>query len=260
MKRIGNVIRAQGVAMKLIEEYGFRRPAEIDLDSLIIDRGVEVRRGALRGCEARLVRIGQRGIIRVRDGVVGSPRSRFTLSHELGHWELHTDTQAFICTKEKFRDYKTDVKEAEANTFASELLMPTFMVRPLIHANEPSLSTAKLIADKFNVSLTAAAIRLLLETKHECFLVVSKDGHVQWWLSGSDRFGLWMESKQPLGPETLAYHLCGGAQEATQPEVVPTEAWFRHLDAPERLEISEDSLRLGYTGAVLTILVLVDTD
>ena len=152
MKRIGNVIRAQGVAMKLIEEYGFRRPAEIDLDSLIIDRGVEVRRGALRGCEARLVRIGQRGIIRVRDGVVGSPRSRFTLSHELGHWELHTDTQAFICTKEKFRDYKTDVKEAEANTFASELLMPTFMVRPLIQSNEPTLRTAKLIADEFNVS------------------------------------------------------------------------------------------------------------
>lgn len=260
MKRAGNVIRAQGCATKLIEEYGFRRPAEIDLEALIIDRGVEVRRGQLRGCEARLVRIGERGIIRVRDSLHGSPRSRFTLSHELGHWEMHRETQAFICTKAQLRDYKADMKEAEANTFASELLMPSFMVRPVIHSNEPTLRTVKLIADEFNVSLTVAAIRLLLESKHECFLVMSKHRYVEWWMAGSDRFGLWMDSKQPLGTDTLAYYLSDGSEEAPEPEMVPTEAWFRHLDSPERIEISEDSLPLGNTGSVLTILILVDTD
>ena len=63
MKRAGDVIRAQGVATKLLETYGFERPSEINLDALIVDRGVEVKRGGLRGCEARLVRLGNRGII-----------------------------------------------------------------------------------------------------------------------------------------------------------------------------------------------------
>ncbi len=143
MKRSGNVIRAQGAATKILDIYGFRRPAEIDLDALVRDRGVEVKRGGLRGCEGRLVRLGNRGIIRIRDTSLGSTRSRFALSHELGHWEMHVNTQAFICTNENLRDYKGDPMESEANTFASELLMPTYMVRPIIESNEPSLVTAR---------------------------------------------------------------------------------------------------------------------
>ena len=260
MKRAGNVIRAQGVATKLLETYGFERPSEINLDALIVDRGVEVKRGGLHGCEARLVRLGNRGIIRIREVDVGSRRSRFTLSHELGHWELHTDTQAFICTSEKFRDYRADPKEAEANTFASELLMPTAMVRPIILATEPSVGAARLIAEQFNVSLTAAAIRIQLETRHECFLVVSKDRRVQWWLTGSDRFGLWMESQQHLSVDSVAYHLTPDATDPDQPEVVPSTSWFLHLPAPECMEVSEDSAKLGNTGFVLSMLVLADAD
>lgn len=52
MKRSGNVIRAQGAATKILDIYGFRRPAEIDLDALVRDRGVEVKRGGLRGVKA----------------------------------------------------------------------------------------------------------------------------------------------------------------------------------------------------------------
>ena len=260
MKRSGNVIRAQGAATKILDVYGFRRPAEIDLEALIIDRGVKVKRGGLRGCEARLVRLGNRGIIRIRDTNVGSTRSRFALSHELGHWEMHIETQAFICTREKLRDYRSDPIESEANTFASELLMPTHMVRPLIQSNEPSLRTARLVADEFNVSVTAAAIRMLLETRHECFLVTSRGRHVEWWISGSDRFGLWMESKQSLSTDTIAYHLTSDTEAPAEPEIVPTESWFLHLPSPDRIEISEDSMRLGNTGFVLSMLVLVDTD
>jgi hypothetical protein len=260
MKRSGNVIRAQGAATKILDVYGFRRPAEIDLDALVRDRGVEVKRGGLRGCEGRLVRLGNRGIIRIRDISLGSTRSRFALSHELGHWEMHVNTQAFICTNENLRDYKGDPMESEANTFASELLMPTYMVRPIIESNEPSLGTARSIAVEFNVSVTAAAIRMLLETRHECFLVTSRNQHVEWWISGSDRFGLWMESKQPLSIDSVAYHLSSDAAETSEAEVVPTESWFLHLPYSERVEISEDSMRLGNTGFILTILTLSDTD
>jgi hypothetical protein len=259
-KRAGNVIRAQGAASKLLDLYGFEHPSQINLGAVVVDRGVTVRHGGLKGCEARLVRAGARGIIRVRDSDPKSPRSRFALAHELGHWEIHTDTQAFICTREKLRDYRNDPIEAEANTFASEFLMPTYMVRPTILGSDLSSQTASRIGSEFNVSLTAAAIRMLLETPHECFLVMSRDKHVEWWVSGSDRFGLWMESKQPLHIESVAYHLPTEVSDNVKSEVVPAEAWFLHLPSPERVEISEDSVRLGNTGFILSLLVLADTD
>lgn len=37
----------------------------------------------------------------------------------------------FVCTTEQMRDYKGHPPEVEANIFASELLMPTFLFRPL---------------------------------------------------------------------------------------------------------------------------------
>ncbi len=69
-----------------------------------------------------------------------------------------------------------------------------------------------------------------------------------------------MESKQPLSVDSVAYHLSADAPETSGPEVVPTESWFLHLPSPERVEISEDSMRLGNTGFFLTILTLSDTD
>jgi len=254
----GNVIRAQGTAFRILDLYGFRHPRQIDVYALAVDRGVCVKSGALSGCEARLVRVGSRGVIRVRDAEIGSPRARFSVSHELGHWELHADTQAFICTSEKLRDYKANPQESEANSFASELLMPTSMVRPIIESHEPSLATARNIASEFNVSVTAAAIRMFLETRHECFLVLSQHGHVNWWISGSERYGIWLESKQPLQPLSVAYHLDPGT--ARELETVPSEAWFLHLPSPEKVEITEDSMCLGNTGFVLSLLTLGGAD
>ncbi|HTD14589.1 MAG TPA: ImmA/IrrE family metallo-endopeptidase [Chthoniobacterales bacterium] len=260
MKRkiTGNVIRAQGTAFRILDLYGFRHPSQIDVCALATDRGVSVRSGGLSGCEARLIRVGSKGIMRVRDPELGSARARFNVSHELGHWELHADTQAFLCTSDKLRDYKTDPQESEANAFASELLMPTYLVRPIIESHEPSLATTRGIASEFNVSVTAAAIRIFLETRHECFLVLSRHGQVCWWMSGSERYGIWLESKQPLQPRSLAYHIDEGIP--LEPETVPSESWFLHLPSPENVEVTEDSMQLGQTGFVLSFLTLGDAD
>jgi hypothetical protein len=259
-KTAGNVIRAQGAAFKLIEQYGFRHPSEIDLEAVALDRGIKVRHGGLSGCEARLLRVGDRGTIRVRDANLKAPRTRFAIAHEIGHWELHKTSQAFVCTSETLRDYKTDPMEAEANFFASELLMPAAMVRPIIKANEPSLRTAKLISDEFAVSLTAASIKVFMETQHECVLVMSKDGFTSWWMSGSDRYGIWLQSKQRVSPHSIAYYVAAEPRGDSAPELVPTDAWFLHLDAPEKVEVSEESVALGGTGFILSMLTISNTE
>lgn len=176
-----NLIRAHGVAFKLAREYGFSHPSEIDLEAIAMDRGVLVVYGGLQGCEARLVRKGKNaGLIRIRDDIPECGRQRFALAHDLGHWELHDQSQWFVCSSADLRDYEQSPAEIEANSFASELLMPTFMVRPRCEKAAPDLTLMKAIAEEFNVSLTSAAIRVLRESKHECVLVYSYDRRVKW--------------------------------------------------------------------------------
>lgn len=99
-----------------------------------------MRKAKLTGCLARLVRQGKRGIIRTKSGIREDGRRRFAIAHELGHWFLHEkESQVFVCTAEQMRDYKGSPVEVEANLFASELLMPTCLFRPLADNATPSL-------------------------------------------------------------------------------------------------------------------------
>src|SRR3954449_7660520 len=60
------------------------------------------------------------------------PRRRFTIGHELGHWELHRDGQrSLFCRRpsvdETPRPDADDIEE-EASRFAAALLMPAWLV------------------------------------------------------------------------------------------------------------------------------------
>lgn len=81
------------------------------------------------------------------------PRKRFTLAHELGHLLLHP-------TGTMFRDnarFSGDGREAEANRFAAALLMPMWMLEPLVTRSARTLDE---LADLFDVSSEAMTYQL----------------------------------------------------------------------------------------------------
>lgn len=93
-------------------------------------------------------------------------RQRFTLAHELGHFIHHrplvgegvNDSKAYRTTA-KARHFNPRVQpkhETEANQFAVSLLMPTGIVSRM----RSSGLGAKEVAEKLEVSLGAAAIRI----------------------------------------------------------------------------------------------------
>jgi hypothetical protein len=255
-----NQIRAQGAAFKIAQEYGFRHPRDIDLEAVAIDRGLKLKFGGIAGCEARLVRLGDRGVVRIRLSNPSHPRTRYAISHEIGHFELHPDTQTFFCTANDLRDYRKDPKESEANAFASELLMPSGLLRPVLAKKDLSIATATFIASEFNVSLTAASIRLCLEKTDESYLVLSRNGNVEWASRHSDRQGIWIERNQRLSDQSNAWHLCKQAEEAPVVETVDSGCWFPEFDNSENsIEVCEQSFSLGGTGYVLTILLVGDS-
>lgn len=102
-------------------------------------------------------------------------RKRFTIAHELGHFSMH-HKPVFIDNEDTTVIFRSDTKnrsEAEANTFAAELLMPSkYVKQDFNNLKESFLSNGKLtrlhiqaiissLAEKYFVSKDAMKYQLM---------------------------------------------------------------------------------------------------
>jgi len=249
-----NLIRARGAAFKLARELDFPHPAEIPLEDLAMYRNVLVVEGGLIGAEGRLIRRKKGGVIRVREGIGQEGRRRFTIAHELGHWELHEDHSQFLCSESDMRDYGRSPLEREANCFAAELLMPTVHFRPLCQ-EEPSLNLVKNLAKEFQTTLTATAIRLADLSKYPLQVVWHEGDVVKWSYS---------EEKKKL-PYVAAGTVVPGYGSARLPESEVSE-FMDHYDSADwfpalqygKPEVIEMTMRVPSLSAGLTLMRFVD--
>lgn len=260
MKRPIRETPAKGAAWRLTQEYCLDTPSPVPVEDIAMDKGVLCLEAPLTGCLARLVRKGNKGVVRTHIGIRDEGRKRFAIAHELGHWFLHeAESQFFICTGEDMRDYKGSPMEVEANLFASELLMPTNLFRPLAENSDPRLATVKSLAGVFNTSLTATGMKFVELNRYECVLVLSTNGIVAWSKQKGARSGLRIEKGMRLHQESLAIHASDTAKELG-PEVVPPDAWITHNAYERELEVTEQSWRLEGHNSVLSLLVVADVD
>lgn len=90
-------------------------------------------------------------------------RQRFTIAHELGHLvmhrdilenEVHVDKQFRILMRDAIAATGTDTIEIEANRFAAELLIPSFLVEELLSKefDIDDEGPIEMLAKKFKVS------------------------------------------------------------------------------------------------------------
>lgn len=99
-------------------------------------------------------------------------RRRFTIAHELGHYELHKDKASLFMDngfKMLFRSVNSGVTEEkqrmeqEANAFAASILMPEHLLKKELEKIEFDLSDdedIKSLAKIFDVSFTAMYYRI----------------------------------------------------------------------------------------------------
>jgi Zn-dependent peptidase ImmA (M78 family) len=97
-------------------------------------------------------------------------RRRFTIAHELGHYELHRDkSHLFVDKQFIYRSLDSSntpanqMMEREANAFASAILMPTDLVRKAVDDIEidfGSEDSINALAKLFDVSTTAMSMRI----------------------------------------------------------------------------------------------------
>lgn len=112
------------------------------------------------------------------------PRTRFSIAHELGHYYLDKH-RAYLMSGGEVHQSRSEfandaIVEQEADTFASTLLMPSRLARPLVNQGELNLDVIQELADTFKLSLVATSLRAVHISDFPCALVGIRDGSVAW--------------------------------------------------------------------------------
>jgi len=254
-----NKATAEGEAEWLWRLYGLSKPDELVLEDIAFARGVVVTKGPLEKMEARLIRKGDKGLIRIRQDIPYVGQKRFAIAHELGHWELHKkDCQFFACTSDDMvASYKASKQEGEANIFAAGLLMPSgpFME----HANKKSFSFETIInlADYFITSLTATAIRYVDLSNDYYAIVCSEAGKVRWWRGSADfENKFWITPGTKLSANTIASSFFSNSHNDSGAGAVDIDAWCDKGSYSESDSFIEESRFFERYNQVITLLRL----
>ena len=146
---------------------------------------------------------GEWGII-YNESIRSAGRRNFTLAHELGHYLLHREAHpgGLQCTSRNMADWDSARNriEAEANTFASYLLMPLDDFRAQIKGRTIGIDVMTELADRYAVSLTAAILKWMTITDKRAMIVVGKEGFIDWAWSSQPllRSGIFYAARQTV--------------------------------------------------------------
>ena len=161
--------RAEQAALALLQEH-WDGTLPVPVDQIAKKRGVKIRYEAFEGdLSGALYRVDAGTTVLAVNSWHADVRQRFTIAHEVGHLELHSDALFIDGFLARDGDSSMAIKseEVEANAFAAELLMPRYAVLAELNAavdagNSPTLKRVALqLAHTFDVSEQAMQFRLV---------------------------------------------------------------------------------------------------
>lgn len=240
----------------LLWGHGVRKPEHIDLEAIAGARGAYVVYRKLDGCAARLVAAGDRAVISVAvDDNLG--RRRFSLGHELAHWMQDAKRTSFKCSSADIGPQNAEAKsiEADANSYASQLILPDYLVWPWVADRKPSLDLANAMGDDFQASLTASALKLLQRAKVPTAITCHDQRRLKWSRRSRD-FSTDCYILNELHQDTIAFEMSfGAAKGLSRPKRESASRWISGPGA-YRMEVWSQSIKLP-DGSVLTMFSLV---
>ena len=185
-------------------------------------------------------------------------RITFTIAHEIGHFYLPWHNyDIFKCSATDISSFKSNnIFENEANAFAAELLIPTEKLVKDINKKDISMELIKSLAQKYGVSLTSIAIKIIKNTDAAVAIVFSQDARIKWSFP-SKSFKRELISNS-LRKWSYAYDFYVERNLNEINEKVYSMAWF--TDGSDCESILEQSLPMPNINSVLTLLKLQDED
>ena len=204
-----NLLKAKTEAETLLEELGFTNLPILIEDVCQKIGSIDIIEKNMSSNEFNGISIGNESNVKIliNNNIDNRHRKRFTKAHELGHAILHI----FTGKQSKFQCSNNDITyngndnskyEKEANVFASSLLMPSKLIEQKIHSNDLSWKVIQDIQNMCDVSLEAAARRVINVSKESCCLIIHKS-KTMWTPIKSNSFDIYINT-QPF-PSNLDY-------------------------------------------------------
>lgn len=245
---------------RLLRSLGIQKPEEIDLEAVAWSVGAKVKYRPLKSCEARICGCGDKAIISVDDTKIPQ-RQRFSVAHEIGHWTYHRG-QLLVCRSKDIGSFGAKGAtnpESVADQFASDLLLPAYILRPIIAQYKVlNLKTVGEVSTAFKASKTATAIRLVQSNKFHAMLVCHGRNGRKWFLRPPCVPDRWFP-RDELDRDSYAFEtLYGSKVEQTHPRKIGADAWFDRRGA-ERHEMLEHTFPLP-NDEILTLLTFTDAE
>lgn len=240
-----------------LSSLGITDVKDIDVEAIAFDAGVRIRYAPLIGCEATLVGLGSKAIATIKRSP-SRGRERFSITHELGHWDMHRG-QTFRCRLDDPSDNLSSdrAKEEEADSYAAHLLMPSWLFNPAIQAfGNPGFNKLQEVADHFETSLIAAALRLVDVHKLPVLITCFRGNKRRWFRPSSEIPKRWW-LRSVLDEDSFAYDLLQTGTAPAAPRKQPAEVWFENDDA-NQYELLEHCIQ-QLNGDILVVLYLTDS-
>jgi hypothetical protein len=247
----------------------------VDVVELAESVGNELRLGAqivevraapdLRSFEGGLFHLdGDEWALVYNSSLTSPGRIRFTQAHELGHFLVHRLLQdEFHCSQAEVGGYEAERKqmEAEADEFASTLLMPVKQFRAGVAGKPIDLDVLSAVSTKFGVSLTSAALRWIRATDESAVLVLSTDGFMNWSVPSEKALknGAYFKTRGRVVPLPEGSLAADPERESSRlGERMPLNTWFEHAHADA--VVREMKLQCDNYGYTLSLLHLSNGD
>ncbi len=244
-------------AERTLQELGIERPNEIDLEAIAFTLGARVRYKPLDGCEARIIGNSGSAIITVNSRS-SHTRQRFSIAHELGHWRYHRG-KILVCRSEDIgrSDWSVTSPERVADSYAADLIMPWYLFIPIAR-QFPRLTfqVVRKLADTFDVSLEASAIRLI-ESRLFPAILICHTPQGRKWFRRSPRIPERWFPQADLDRESYAFDiLFGNRADDSTLHKIGADAWFDRNEA-RYYEVQEQTIRVE-DNRILTMVTLSD--
>lgn len=208
--------------------------------------------GALFANDAR-----NRWMLLYNNGLASPGRIRFTQAHELGHYILHRLIRdEFRCSGDDMLSWEEKSIEAEADLFASFLLMPLNDFRKQL-TTDVDIELLRHCAMRYGVSLTAAALKWIECTEESAVLILSRDGFMKWAFSSTTarRNGAFFRTQQEVVKiPTGSLAACPTVAQEHKGIRLPASLWFPHAD--RNAYVREMKVQSEQYEYVITLLCL----
>ncbi len=192
----------------------------------------------------------------------GTPeRQRFTKAHELGHYIIHSQRQnEFRCGRAAIVEKDTGETniEAQANQFASYLLMPAKHISPRINNTLVTFDLVSELAGFYGVSFEAMCIRLVELSAERAVLVYWDNGMMRRWSrsEAAKLQHLWIDGAKhgPLEPTAGTLAADATVRQCPEGQMVPANLWFK--TAPDGKMLREMKHTSDTYERVLSLLIV----